>query len=287
MPRLCLPHDPLPQPCTAAIRICPCFTLRDSVCCFSPPLVNHICPETLQRGLLPLALRHVRAHFWAQHPAIFRKPVNVPDQPNARNQPPGKPPGPRHNLGPAPVSLWHQHMWARARADHPDSRLPLPVVKMRMARAAELGMRYADYAALYRTGGRDPAALLFTPAALHLRLARRLDMPDPVRLHLAGLRGCDLLALAPQSEDPDAFLEELREVSALPFRTAGMMPAPQASWAVLAASLRRALDPLRLTGTAVALVAHDLSEARISQALCTAGRLAGVVDRDAYFGITA
>lgn len=240
---------------------------------------------------MTLDLSRGRAHFWAQRPAIFLKALNVPDHRTTRAQPTGQPlgtpPGPGHNLAPTPVSLWHQHMWARARADHPDSRLPLPVVKMRMARAAELGMRYADYAALYRTGGRDPAALLFTPAALHLRLARRLDMPDPVRRHLARLRACDLLALAPQSEDPDAFLEELREVSALPFRTAGMMPAPQASWQALGASLRRALDPLRLSGTAVALVAHDLSEARISQALCTAGRLAGVVDRDAYFGITA
>lgn len=209
--------------------------------------------------------------------------MKVSDHPNARNLPPA----PGHNLAPAPVSLWHQHMWARARADHPDSRLPLPVVKMRMARAAELGMRYADYAALYRTGGRDPAALLFTPAALHLRLARRLDMPTAVRHHLARLRACHLLALAPQSEDPDAFLEELREVSTLPFLAAAAMPAPQGSWADLAVSLRRVLDPLRLPGTAVALVAHDLSEARIAQALCTAGRLAGVLDRDAYFGTAA
>jgi len=178
-------------------------------------------------------------------------------------------------------------MWARAQADHPERRLPLAVVRMRMARAAELGMRYADYATLHRTAGRDPAGLIFTPAGLHLRLARRLDMPAPVRLHLAQVRGCNLLALAPPGEDPDAFLEELREVTTLPFRAAGMMPVPQAPWEVFTRSLRRALDPLRLPGTAVALVADGLSEARLSQTLCTAGRLAGVLDRGAYFNATA
>lgn len=188
-----------------------------------------------------------------------------------------------HNLGPAPVSLWHQHMWARAKAGHADSRLPVAVVRMRMARAAELGMRYADYAALYRTGGRDPAGLIFTPAGLHLRLSRRLAMPCAVRAHLAGLRACNLMALAPEGEDPAAFLEELRDISALPFVAAAAMPAPRATWEGLREGLRRALDPLRLPGTAVALIAHDLTEARLSQALCTAGRLAGVLDRDAYF----
>ncbi len=175
-------------------------------------------------------------------------------------------------------------MWARAKAGHADSRLPVAVVRMRMARAAELGMRYGDYAALYRTGGRDPAGLLFTPAGLRLRLARRLDMPCAVRAHLAGLRACHLMALAPEGEDPAAFLAELRDISALPFVAAAAMPAPQATWEGLRAGLRLALDPLRLTGTAVALIADGMAEARLAAALCTAGRLAGVLDRDAYFG---
>ena len=89
------------------------------------------------------------------------------------------PAGIGHNHAPAPVSLWHQHMWARARAEHSDSRLPLPVIRMRMARAAELGMAYSDYAALYRTAGRDPAGLLFTPDALQLRRPAGLNCPPP------------------------------------------------------------------------------------------------------------
>jgi len=193
------------------------------------------------------------------------------------------PAGIGHNREPAPVSLWHQHMWARAQAEHSDRRLPLPVIRMRMARAAELGMAYSDYASLYRTAGRDPAGLLFTPEALQLRLSRRLEMPAPVRSHLAQVKACHLLALAPEGEDPARFLEELREVSSLPFIGAAATPSPLAPWQMLAAALGRALGPLRLTGTAVALIASNRSEARVCANLCTAGRLAGVLDRDAYF----
>jgi hypothetical protein len=198
-----------------------------------------------------------------------------------RHTPP-PPAGPGHNNAPAPVSLWHKHMWESARADHPDRRLPLAVVRMRMARATELGMGYADYAALYRTAGRDPAGLLFTPAALHLRLKRRLEMPDAVRAHLARLGACHLLALAPEGEAPAAFLEELREVSALPFAAAAPMPPADAPWPALVGAVRAILDPLRLPGPAIALIGAG-NEARLTSPLVTAGRLAGLLDRDAYF----
>jgi hypothetical protein len=188
-----------------------------------------------------------------------------------------------HNREPTPVSLWHQHMWTRARAEHSDSRLPAPVIRMRMERAGELGMAYSDYASLYRTAGRDPAGLLFTPEALQLRLSRKLEMPAPVRAHLAKVKACHLLALAPEGEDPAQFLEELREVSSLPFIGAAAMPSPQAPWQMLAAVLLCALGPLRLTGTAVALIASNRSEARLCANLCTAGRLAGVLDSNASF----
>lgn len=192
-------------------------------------------------------------------------------------------PGIGHNQPPAPVSLWHQHMWARARAAQPERNLPLAVVKMRKARATELGMTYRDYAGLYRTAGRDPAGLLFTPGALHLRLARRLEMPEPVRAHLARVGGCRLLALAPEGEDPADFLEELRAVSTLPFAAAAPTPSGTAPWGDLVGAIRAILDPWCLPGNAIALVGAAASEARLCASLVTAGRLGGLLDRDAYF----
>lgn len=192
-------------------------------------------------------------------------------------------PGIGHNRPPAPVSLWHQHMWARARAAQPDRNLPLAVVRMRMARAAELGMSYGQYTSLYRTAGRDPAGLLFTPAALHLRLKRRLEIPDAVRAHLAQVRSCRLLALAPAGEDPADFLEELRAVSALPFAAAAATPPATAPWGDLVGAIRAILDPWSLSGNAIALIGAAGSEAPLCASLVTAGRLGGVLDRDAYF----
>lgn len=188
-----------------------------------------------------------------------------------------------HNAPPEPVSLWHKHMWERARAEQAAKRPPMAVIRMQMARASELGMGYADYAALHRTAGRDPAGLIFTPAALNLRLARRLVLPDAVRAHLVRLRDCHLLALAPEGEAPDAFLEELRDVSDLPFATAAAMPSAQSSWSGLVQAIRSALDPLRLPGSALALIGALPAEERLCAGLCTAGRLAGVLDSNAYF----
>lgn len=201
--------------------------------------------------------------------------------------PPFPLPGIGHNQDPAPVSLWHKHMWERAQAAQPDRRLPLAVVRMRMARAVELGMGYAEYATLYRTAGRDPAGLLFTPAALHLRLKRRLEMPAPVRAHLARLGACHLLALAPEGEAPADFLEELRAVSALPFAGAAAMPAQGARWPDLVGAVRAILDPLHLPGPAIALIGAGGTEARLCSSLVTAGRLGGLLDRDTYFRTAA
>ncbi|HEY9019379.1 MAG TPA: hypothetical protein VIN17_01870, partial [Paracoccaceae bacterium] len=61
------------------------------------------------------------------------------------------------------------------------------------------------------------------------------------------------------------------------------MPAATAPWPVLASVVRAALDPLRLPGTAIALIGAAASEARLCDSLVTAGRLAGVLDRDTYF----
>ena len=47
--------------------------------------------------------------------------------------------------------------------------------------------------------------------------------------------------------------------------------------------LEDTLDPLRLPGTAIALIGAATSEGRLCTSLVTAGRLAGLLDRDAYF----
>lgn len=185
-------------------------------------------------------------------------------------------PGRGHNQPPDPGAGFRRYAWAQAKAAAVE-RLSPAQARRRIARAAELGMEYPTYASVLRMAGRDPAALLFTPGGLGLRLPRRLALPAGLRARLAGVQGCHLLALAPADEAPEAFLEELRDVTALPFAAAGVMPARLTPWQAQAAALRLALDPLRLTGAAVVLV--GAAEA----ALCAPARLGAYLDHAQYF----
>ena len=51
-------------------------------------------------------------------------------------------------------------------------RLPLEVVRRRVARARQLGLAYPQYAAILLGTGRDIVAFLFTDGGLRLRLER-------------------------------------------------------------------------------------------------------------------
>lgn len=192
------------------------------------------------------------------------------------------PPGLGHNQPPEPGAGFRRYAWAQAKAAQAERLSPVQL-RRRIARAGELGMDYPTYASVLRVAGRDPAALLFTPGGLGLRLSRRLSLPEDLRAQLAGLRGCHLLALAPQEEPAAAFLEELRAVTALPFAAAGVMPSPGAPWRGRAMALRQALDPLRLPGPAVVLIGATEGEA----ALCAPGRIGAYLDHARYFSRAA
>ena len=69
-------------------------------------------------------------------------------------------PGPGHNSNAFPEEGFATRTiaWRQAKASQ---KTPSPqVVKMMLARAKELGISYADYASLVRTGGRDIGAFL-------------------------------------------------------------------------------------------------------------------------------
>jgi len=187
-----------------------------------------------------------------------------------------------HNSQTAPDMAWRSYAWRQAKRQarrQPSAQM----VRYHMARAGELGMGYATYAALHRIAGRDPAGLIFTPDGLGLRLKRRLELPDSLRRYLAPLRGCALLALAPCGEDSAAFLEELRDETALPFAAAGQMPADDAPWQAKAQAVRAALTPQRLPGAAVVLIGTKPQDL----AMMTAAGLAGFIDHASFFGLSS
>ncbi|QHQ33753.1 hypothetical protein [Algicella marina] len=186
-----------------------------------------------------------------------------------------------HNKGPSlePGAGWRRYAWKRARQSLMKEAVPLEIVRLRMRRAKELGLAYPQYASILRGTGRDVTAFLFTCDGLGLRLRRRLEMPQPVRDKLGGLIRTDLLALAPEGEVPEEFRAELEDVSGLRFAAAGV--AAPTGWRASAEAVRSVLGPLKLAGDAVVLIGENEAAG-----LVVAGKLAGHLQREAYFGET-
>ncbi|MCR8725299.1 hypothetical protein [Frigidibacter sp. ROC022] len=183
-----------------------------------------------------------------------------------------------HNRGPslAPGSSWARHCWTRARAELLPT-LPLEVIRLRVARAREIGLDYPTYARVRATTGRDIVAFLFSTETLRLRPVR-LDLPSDRAGKLAEL-AADRLLLAAPDVAPEMALRRFAEQGVT---LAGASPAPAAlgPWAEARAALRAALDPLKLPGDAVLLI----GEGRLQQDWAEAGHLAGFVPGDRFFG---
>ncbi|NNU80478.1 hypothetical protein HMH01_08495 [Halovulum dunhuangense] len=176
-----------------------------------------------------------------------------------------------HNDGP-PLDAgasWRRFAWKKARAELLGPRLPVEVIRRRVVRARELGLAYPDYAAILLGSGRDITAFLFTCEAIGLRLARRLDLPEPSRARLASLIRCERAILAPEGEAPGDFAAELQEVSGLTF-VAGAAPAPAASWGESRAALLDLLGSAGLPANAVVMVGTRPLESRWAEAAALA-----------------
>lgn len=100
-----------------------------------------------------------------------------------------------HNNGPElDANLgWRRHAWARARADLLPT-LPVEVVRLRVKRAAELGLPYRTYAGVRAATGRDVIGFLFSTNAL-LLLRQGDDLPPDRRARLAALVAADRVAI--------------------------------------------------------------------------------------------
>lgn len=178
-----------------------------------------------------------------------------------------------HNGGPALTAQgrgWATHCWGQARrALLP--HLPVEVVRLRVRRAAELGLDYKTYAGVRATTGRDLVAFLFSSNALGLH-ARRM-VPDPVRgARLAGLADCGRIALAQAPLTPDAVLAALPLLDAV-----AVAPGPHAPSALVRDRVRAALGAR--PAAAVLLIGDTAWE----RDWCAAAGLAGYLAAGQYF----
>lgn len=183
-----------------------------------------------------------------------------------------------HNNGPTMERgrAWRRHAWTRARAELLPT-LPLEVVRMRVRRARELGLDYRAYASIRAASGHDVVALLFSSNALRVG-PRAVAVPAERADRIAALTACGRLAILHAPTTAEAF------ASANPlFDAAGAAPRFTDGWAAMRAAVQRLTADRGLPGDRVILIGETSFEREWSQA----GKLAGYIPADRYFGAPA
>jgi hypothetical protein len=180
-----------------------------------------------------------------------------------------------HNGGPSlePGFGWRKHCWTAARAKLLPS-LPLEVVRLRVRRAAELGLDYRTYASVRAATGHDVVAFLFSSNSLRL-LPPQPVLPQAQADRLAVLRDCGRLALAVRPLTPGAVLAAAGGL----IDAAHPAPALMGSWGASGAAIRVALGSV--PGDRVILV----GDMALERDWCAAGRLAGYLPAERFFGM--
>ena len=177
-----------------------------------------------------------------------------------------------HNGGPSLAGgvSWRKHCWSAAR-ERLLPTLPIEVVRLRVKRAQALGLDYKTYAGVRAATGHDVVAFLFSSNALRVSLLRPV-MPEARAVKLAEVQ-CGRLALAVAPLTP-GMLEAANPV------LDGAHPAPYAlaGFGEMRSMLRSALG--KLPSDQVILVG-DLG---LERDWCAAGRLAGYLPAQRYFG---
>lgn len=101
-----------------------------------------------------------------------------------------------HNSGRVdePGQSWRKHVWKKARKDLMPT-LPIEVVRLRVRRAAELGLPYKTYAGIRASTGHDLIGFLFSSNALQV-LREGQAVPAAHAQTLLALRRTDRAGIA-------------------------------------------------------------------------------------------
>jgi len=171
-----------------------------------------------------------------------------------------------------PGESWRRFAWTRARAALLPT-LPIEVVRLRVKRAAEIGLDYRTYASVRAASGHDVVAFLFSTNALRL-LPQHPALPVDRATKLAAIHGCGRVALVQGALTPATVLQAGAGV----IDAAALAPLPFASYPQARAVLRAALAGV--PADRVVLVG-DLG---LERDWCAAGALAYYLPAERYFG---
>lgn len=188
-------------------------------------------------------------------------------------------PGIGHNQGP-PLEAGHGFRvfaWKKARAELLP-KLPLEVLKRRVARAKELGLAYPQYASILLGTGRDVVAFLFTSDAVGMRLERGY-IPEDAVTRLTRPLGAGRLLMVPDAAEVDAVRAQLSQRQIL-LDGLGRAPGLPATPGDGRRAIRSILDPRKLPGDTVVMIGTTQAERDWAHE----ARLAKFLPSESYFG---
>lgn len=179
-----------------------------------------------------------------------------------------------HNQGPTLERghTYRSYQWRQAQRKLMPNTIPLAIVKMRLRRAAELGLDYKAYAAIRQATGRDICGFLFSSNALSI-LAGQSAMPKERRAKLEGLTSTQRLALVHAPLDPATVQQQN------PLEAATRAPDLRHSWSVTSDRLRDFIAERRLVGDQIVLI----GDTALEEEWRTAARVAGYLPATRYF----
>ena len=184
-----------------------------------------------------------------------------------------------HNQGPTLEKghAWRTYQWRQAQKKLMPRTIPLMIVKMRVRRAAELGMDYKAYASLRQAAGRDICGLLFSSNALRI-LGGDAKMPQERARVLAGLRDAKRLSLVYRPLDPAAVHD-----ANLVLDATGLAPDITMTWSAMHERLCGFVRKQNLVGDQVVII----GDTSLENGWSAAARAAGYLPADRYFGAAA
>ena len=184
-------------------------------------------------------------------------------------------PGIGHNNGPS-MDFGHRlrtHQWRRAQKEMMPNTIPLMVVRMRVRRAAELGMDYKTYATARQAAGRDILGLLISSNALRI-IGGDAARPRDRAQALAAVRNAGRLALVHRPHHPDRVHDANPVLDA-----AALAPDITTSWSDMRDRVAGFVRDRGLIGDQVVVIGDTVLEAEWAPAM----RAASYLSAERYF----
>jgi hypothetical protein len=178
-----------------------------------------------------------------------------------------------HNSGQVdePGRAWRTHAWAKARKELMPV-LPIEIVRLRVKRAAELGLPYRTYAGIRAASGHDLIGFMFSSNALQV-LRDRQAMPASRAAKLQGLQRAQRVGIAHRPVTPT----HLGSLSGLDRAFAA--PAFADSWADMRDTIKEIFAAQRHAGDRFVMVGDTAFEREWAEA----GHMAGYLRADQFF----